>query len=77
MTNRHGKNFAAALNRAFVEKQKIYLQEAQGVLDCGPTEMARALGTNYNTYKAWLYGVNPLPGVARVAIDCLIRNRPK
>jgi len=35
--------------------------------------MARLLDTKWGTYKSWLYEVNPLPGVARVAIDSLIK----
>ena len=68
--------FVDSLRAGAIEEQKAYLRETQELFDRGPAEMARMLGTNYNTYKAWLYGVNAMPGVVRVAIDCLIRNRP-
>lgn len=61
------------MNRSQMEGQKKYLREAQEFFGRGPTEMAQMLGTNFNTYKAWLYGENPMPGIARVAIDCKMR----
>lgn len=57
--------------------QTKYLRDAQEFFGIGPAEMARKLGTNFNTYKAWLYGKNPMPGVARAAIDCMMRLKNK
>ncbi len=51
--------------------QRKYLEAAQKQLDVGPVQMARLLRTPFNTYKAWLYERNPLPGVATVAIKLL------
>ena len=48
---------------------------AQALLDVGPSAMADALGTNRNTYKAWLYNVNPTPGIAYVAVAGLLKVR--
>lgn len=56
-------------------KSQLFLENAQETLGIGPVEMARLLDTNFNTYKAWLYGKNPMPGVTRVAIECLMANR--
>lgn len=72
-----GKAFADALNKArnLKENQRAYLEHAQEKMDVGPKEMAHILDTNFNTYKAWLYENNPLPGVVRVAIDCLLSKR--
>ena len=55
--------------------QRKYLQNAQTKLGVGPTQMARLLDTPWDTYKAWLYERNPLPGVAKVAIELLIGKR--
>jgi len=55
--------------------QRKYLESAQRELKVGPADMARLLDTNFNTYKAWLYEQNPLPGVARTAIDCMLANK--
>jgi hypothetical protein len=74
--NDSGEKFAAALNLGLMEKQKAYLQECQELLELGPTETARLIGTNFNTYKAWLYGKTPMPELANVALDCIIRNLP-
>lgn len=52
-------------------KQRQYLQAAQIKLEVGPVEMARLLDTPWDTYKAWLYERNPLPGVAKMAIELL------
>ena len=30
-----------------------------------PTQMAKAMGVSYSTYKKWASGANPLPPVAR------------
>jgi len=49
--------------------QRTYLESAQQTLEVGPVEMARLLDTNWNTYKSWLYERNPLPGIAKVAIE--------
>ena len=51
---------------------QIFLRDAQQLLGVPATEMARQLDTSWNTYKAWLYGKNPLPGVARVAVKMLL-----
>ena len=72
-----GAKFVAALNLGLIEKQKAYLRECQELLGFGPTETARLIGVNFNTYKAWLYGKNPMPELANVALDCIIRNLPK
>jgi len=53
--------------------QRKYLEQAQKRLGVGPVQMARLLNTKWDTYKAWLYEVNPLPPVARIAIDLLIK----
>ena len=53
--------------------QRNYLESSQHQLKVGPVAMARLLDTNWNTYKSWLYEINPLPPVARVAIDLLIK----
>jgi len=53
--------------------QRKYLENAQQTLEVGPVQMARLLDTNWNTYKSWLYEVNPMPPVARVAIDLIIK----
>ncbi len=53
-------------------KQRKYLERAQKKLKVGPVEMAQLLDTNWSTYKAWLYERNPLPGVAKVAIELLL-----
>ena len=52
-----------------------YLKRAQDQLGVGPVEMARLLDTNWNTYKAWLYDINRLPGDVRVAIELLIQQK--
>lgn len=54
--------------------QRKYLETAQKQLHVGPVEMARLLDTSFNTYKAWLYEKNPLPGAAKAAIDCMLSN---
>lgn len=56
-----------------VPSQRQYLTKSERKLEVGPVDMARLLDTNWNTYKAWKAEKNPLPGVARVAIDALIR----
>ena len=58
-----------------MKSQREYLERAQRKLNLGPVELARALDTNWNTYKAWLYERNPLPGVAKVAINLLIERQ--
>jgi hypothetical protein len=54
--------------------QRKYLERAQKKLNVGPVEMARLLDTPWNTYKAWLYEQNPMPPVAKVAIDLFIKD---
>lgn len=56
-------------------KQRKYLESAEKKLDVGPVEMAQILDTPWNTYKAWKSGRNPMPGVAKIAIELLIRYR--
>ena len=51
--------------------QRNFLEAAQKRLEVGPTDMARLLDTPFNTYKAWLYERNPLPGAARIAVNSL------
>ena len=60
-----------------MKSQRKYLERAQRKLNLGPVELARALDTNWNTYKAWLYERNPLPGAAKVAIELLIEKEQK
>lgn len=68
--------FSESLREGLMASQKEYLQDAQETLGLSVTEMASLLATPLDTYKSWLYGRNPLPGIARAAIDCLVRNRP-
>lgn len=58
-----------------MEKQRQFLEKSQNKLGVGPVEMARLLETNFNTYKAWLYEINPMPGAVKIAIECLIREK--
>ncbi len=51
--------------------QRKYLEKAESALGLGATELAAALNTPYNTYKAWKSGRNKMPGVATVAITLL------
>jgi len=53
--------------------QRLYLSQSEKFLEVGPVEMAQLLNTPYNTYKAWKSGRNKIPGVARIAIDLLIK----
>jgi hypothetical protein len=53
--------------------QRRYLERAERKLEVGPVDMARLLDTSWNTYKAWKSERNPMPSVARVAIDALIK----
>ena len=55
-----------------MNQHQQFLHDAQEQLGIGPTEMARRLETNWNTYKAWLYGNNPMPGVAKIAVKGLL-----
>ena len=73
----NGNKFAKALSTSIMDRQKTYLREAQETLGYGPTDMAQMLETNFNTYKAWLYGNNPMPGIAHVALDCVLKNLPE
>jgi hypothetical protein len=57
------------------DAQKRFLTESQQLLGLGPTAMAEALDTNWNTYKAWLYGINPMPGAAAVAIRLMLEKK--
>lgn len=65
---------AKPLTEAQKLKQRKFLESAQERLGAGPAEMARHLHTNLNTYKAWLYGKNRMPEIARIAIKCILSN---
>lgn len=70
-------NLADNLNAYLFKQQREYLEDAQKTFGFGPKQMAAVLEVNYNTYKAWLYGKNPMPNVVRVALNCLMRNKPE
>ena len=67
--------YVESLRGNLMKKQRAYLEGAQAAYELGPKGMADMLGVNFNTYKAWLYGVNPMPAIATVAIDCLLSRR--
>ncbi len=57
--------------------QRDFLTKAQAALDLSAPEMAAALETPFNTYRAWLYGRNPMPGVVAVAVRLLMEKKSK
>ena len=52
------------------------LTEARKELGLSPTEMARAMGVSYDTYKNWQSGRRSMPAVAVRCVELLL-NHPR
>jgi len=50
------------------------LTAARKILDLSPTEMARAMGVPYDTYKSWQSGRRSMPAVAVRCIELLLKH---
>lgn len=46
---------------------------ARTTLGLSPTEMARAMGVNYDTYKSWQSGRRSMPAVAVRCVELLLK----
>jgi len=48
------------------------LTAARKKLELSPTEMARAMGASYDTYKSWQSGRRSMPAVAVRCVELLL-----
>ena len=49
------------------------LAEARKALNLSPTEMAKAMGVSYDTYKSWQSGRRAMPSVADRCVELLLK----
>ncbi len=49
------------------------LTAARNKLKLSPTEMAKAMGVNYDTYKSWQSGRRSMPAVAVRCVELLLK----
>ena len=49
------------------------LTAARKKLGLSPTEMAKAMGVNYDTYKSWQSGRRSMPAVAVRCVELLLK----
>jgi len=49
------------------------LSAARKKLGLSPTQMARAMGVNYHTYKSWQSGRRSMPAVAVRCVELLMK----
>lgn len=52
----------------------LELQTARLELGLSPTEMARAMGAHYDTYKKWQNGTNRITGTASKCVQLLLES---
>ena len=77
MNQKTAKRHADQLNLHVVSKTcgPEFLTWAQGFLDVSGSTLAAKLETPWNTYRGWLDGKIPMPGVACVAVKYLCREK--